>query len=193
MLEYLVIAAAVVSLFAAIAYIRSMFRGNTKPNRVTWLLWAIAPLIATAASLSSGFSWVILPVFMAGLCPLLIFAASIFTGAYWKSSAFDYICGVLSALALVLWVVTKEPNFAIVFAMASDALAAVPTINKAWRHPETESIWPYLTGLFGPAAGLATITLWSFSQYAFPIYLLAINVILVLTVFNKKIAKAFKH
>ncbi len=193
MFEYLVIAAAITSLFAAMAYIRSMFKGNTKPNRVTWLLWAIAPLIAAAASLSNGLSWAILPVFMSGFCPLLIFVASIFTKAYWKTSAFDYACGVLSALALVLWAVTKEPNVAIVFAIASDALAAVPTITKAWRYPETESIWPYATGLFGPAAGLFTITLWSFSQYAFPIYLLVINVILVATVFNKKIAAALKH
>jgi len=49
MLEYLVIVAAVMSILAASVYIRSMFVGNTKPNRVTWVMWAIAPLIATAA------------------------------------------------------------------------------------------------------------------------------------------------
>ena len=78
MLEYLVIVAAVASLLAAIVYIRSMFIGGTKPNRVTWLMWAIAPLIATVAALSNGVGWAVLPVFMAGFSPLLIFSASFF-------------------------------------------------------------------------------------------------------------------
>jgi|SRR5665647_965729 len=71
MFEYLVIIAAVSSLLAAFVYIRSMFIGNTKPNRVSWLMWAIAPLITTAAALSNGVGWAVLPVFMAGFRPFL--------------------------------------------------------------------------------------------------------------------------
>jgi bacteriorhodopsin len=78
MVEYLVIVAAVASLLAAFVYIRSMFRGGTKPNRVPWLMWAIAPLIATTAAISNGVGWAVLPVFMAGFSPILIFTVSFF-------------------------------------------------------------------------------------------------------------------
>src|SRR5665811_2568729 len=92
MFEYLVIIAAVASLLAAFVYIRSMFVGGTKPNRVTWLMWAIAPLIATAASLSNGVGWAVLPVFMAGFSPFLIFAASFFAKkAYWKPVSYTHL------------------------------------------------------------------------------------------------------
>ena len=188
MLEYLVIVAAAASLLAASVYIRSMFVGRTKPNRVTWLMWSIAPLIAAAAAFSNGVGWAVLPVFMAGFSPLMIFTASFFAKkAYWKLSTFDYFCGALSGLALVMWWLTNNPNVAIVFAVASDALASVPTIIKAWGNPETESIWPYVVGVFGGASSLVVATMWTFSAYAFPSYLIVINILVLLVIYNRQL------
>ncbi len=193
MLEYLVIVAAVASTLAAAVYIRSMFTANTKPNRVTWLMWSIAPLIAAAASFSSGVGWAVLPVFMAGFSPLMIFTASFFAKkAYWKLSSFDYFCGVLSGLALVMWWLTKEPNVAIVFAIGSDGLASIPTLKKSLTNPETESVWPFIIGVFGASSSLAVITLWTFSAYAFPIYLIVINIIILLTLYNKQLTSKLR-
>jgi len=188
MLEYLVIVAAVASLLAAIVYIRSMFIGGTKPNRVTWLMWAIAPLIATVAALSNGVGWAVLPVFMAGFSPLLIFSASFFAKkAYWKPSPFDYACGALSALAIIMWLLTKDPDVAIVFAMASDALASIPTLAKSWTNPETESVWPFIVGVFGAASSLVVATIWTFAEYAFPSYLIIVNVMVLLALYKKQL------
>ncbi len=193
MYEYLVFATAVASTTAALVYIRSMFTGNTKPNRVTWLMWSIAPLIAAAASLSNGVGWAVLPVFMAGFSPLMIFTASFFAKkAYWKLSTFDYFCGVLSGLALVMWWLTKEPNVAIVFAIGSDALASIPTLKKSLTNPETESVWPFIIGVFGASSSLVVITYWTFSAYAFPIYLIIINIIILLTLYKKQLTSKLK-
>jgi len=191
MFEYLVFAAAAATLLAAFVYIRSMFRGGAKPNRISWLMWAIAPFIATAAAVTNGVGWSVLPVFMAGFSPLLIFTASFLTKkAYWKLSTFDYVCGALSALALLLWYETKDPNVAIVFAIASDGIATIPTLAKAWRHPETESVWPFITGMFGASSSLAAATLWTFSEYAFPAYLLIANFMVLAAVYSKKLGPA---
>ncbi len=187
MFEYLVFVAAAGSIAAAIVYIRSMFKGNTKPNRVTWLMWMIAPFIATAASLSSGAGLVALPIFAAGFSPLLIFLASFFSKkAYWKLVAFDYVCGILSAIALALWRVTSNPNTALIFAIISDALAAIPTLLKAWRNPETESAWPYIIGILSPMTSYLAATAFTFPQLAFPTYLIAINALLLLPLMRRK-------
>src|SRR5512136_1134710 len=104
MLEYLVFVAAFATLLATFVYIRSMFKGSARPNRMSWLMWSIAPFIATAAAVSNGVSWAALPVFMSGLSPFLIFTASFVSKkAHWTLVSFDYICGVLSGLALGLW------------------------------------------------------------------------------------------
>ena len=188
MLEYLVFVAALATLLAAFVYIRSMFRGGAKPNRVSWLMWAAAPFIATGAAVSSGVGWSVLPVFMAGFSPLLIFAASFLTKkAYWKPSSFDYTCGILSGLALILWYFTKDPVVAIVFSILSDGLATVPTMTKAWRYPETESVWPFATGVFGALSSLVAATTWNFAAFAFPSYLLIANVMVLFAIYGKKL------
>jgi len=192
MFEYLVIIAAIASLLAAFVYIRSMFVGGTKPNRISWLMWAIAPLIATAAALSNGVGWAVLPVFMAGFSPFLIFTSSFFAKkAYWRLSTFDYVCGVLSAIALIMWWLTQNPNVAIVFAIASDALASIPTLTKAWANPETESVWPFIIGVFGATCSLAVATLWIFSEYAFPAYLIIINIMVLIALYSKQLIAQF--
>ncbi len=187
MLEYFVIVAAFASLLAAFVYIRSMFKGQTKPNRVTWLMWSIAPFIATAASVSTGVSWAVVPVFMSGLSPFLIFISSFLKKkAYWKISSFDYLCGISAIIALILWYLTKEPNLAIIFAIVSDGSAALPTLAKAWRNPETESAWPFTVGIFSPITSFIVAATWTFSELAFPIYLISINILLVFSVTKKK-------
>jgi hypothetical protein len=192
MLELLVFAAAIASLIAAGLYIRAMIKGQTRPNRVTWLMWSIAPFIATAAEIYSGVTWAVIPVFMTGFAPFLIFCASFFTKAYWKLCRFDYFCGGISALALVLWVVTMEPVLSIILAIAADAIASIPTLKKAYRNPETESVWPFITGIFNAVAALVVAVTWSFTEISFPIYLLAINILLVLVVHRIRPALKFQ-
>jgi hypothetical protein len=188
MLEYLVFVAAFATLLATFAYVRSMFKGGAKPNRVSWLMWSIAPFIATAAAISNGVGWAALPVFMSGFSPFLIFSASFVSKkAYWTLASFDYVCGVLSGLALALWYVTKDPNVAIVFAIASDGLASIPTFTKAWIYPETEYAWPFIVGVFNASTSFVASTMWTFSAYAFPAYLMVINILLFFSVYKKKL------
>jgi hypothetical protein len=193
MLEYIVLVAAFFSLLSVSIYIRSMLKGGCKPNRISWLMWAIAPLIATAAAISSGVTWAVIPVFMSGFGPVLVFIASFaIKKSYWKLTRFDYTCGILSALALILWYVTKDANVAILFSILSDGLASIPTLTKAWAHPETESGWPYIIGLFNSFTAFVVITAVTFSQIGFPVYLLVMNTMLCLSVYNKKISAWFK-
>jgi hypothetical protein len=186
MLEYLVFVAAFASLLAAAAYIRSMFKGNTLPNRVTWIMWSLhthaTPLqfpTALKGSTYRVYGW---------FCPLLIFISSFFTRkAYWALSKLDYLCGVLSGFALVFWYITQEPNLAIALAITSDAFAAFPTLIKTWRNPQTESVWPYLIGIFSPLTSFAAASAWNFSELAFSVYLTIMNCLLVTSVYHKKL------
>ncbi len=191
MLEFLVLVAASASTLAALAYIRSMFSGGAKPNRVTWFMWSIAPFIAASAAVSSGVGWAVVPVLMSGISPFLIFAASFFyKGAYWKLSRFDSAFGVMSALSLVFWYLTENPNVAIVFAIASDALAGAPTVVKAWRNPETESLWPYTIGIFSPLTSFLVAPAFTFSQVAFPAYLIMVNLLVLAVCLRKGMPKS---
>lgn len=190
MIQYIVLLGAVAQLFGVALYIKDMIMGKAKPNRVTWLMWAVAPLIGAAAAFSNGVTWAAVPVFMAGFGPLLILVFSFFSPkSYWKLEIFDYACGFFSLLALILWAIMKDPVIAIVFAILSDGTAAVPTLVKSWHHPETESGALYLISFLGISTGFLAIKSWVFSEYGFLVYLAIINTFLVFAIFRPKIFK----
>lgn len=192
MFQYLVIAGAAAELIGILFYVRDTIRGNTQPNRVSWLMWAVASLIGTAASLSAGIRWAVLPVFMAGFGPLLVLTASFVNPkAYWKLEIFDYLCGTFSILALVLWAITREPLVAILFAILSDGFAAIPTLIKCWQHPETESAGPYITGFFNVLTSFFAMKAFDLTNLALPTYFVIINLILAIAVYKKQIINIF--
>ena len=190
MLQFLVFVGALATSIGAIAYIRGTLAGLTKPNKITWLMWSIAPLIAFSAGLSDGVGWAVLPVFTAGFFPLVIFLVSFINpSAYWKLQVSDYICGFFSVLALILWAVTKNPNIAIALAIISDGFAGAPTLIKAWQYPETESGLLYLASIFSALTGLLAVKNWMFSEYAFNVYLVSMGILLTVAVYRKKFFK----
>ena len=73
--NWVYVGSAIGALGAAV-YLRDTLRGTTKPNRVTWLLWAIAPLLAAGVEFDEGIGLRALPTFMIGFMPLLVFAGS---------------------------------------------------------------------------------------------------------------------
>ena len=187
MLLYLVFVGAAAQIFGDFYYIKNTLWGKTRPNRVTWFMWAAGPLVAAQAALSAGVGWATVPVFAAGLCPLLVFIASFANKkSYWKLGVFDYLCGFFSILALVLWAVTKEPAIAIVLAIVSDLFACVPTILKSWNHPETESGLTHIAGLFNALTSFTAITVWNFTACAFPVYLALANFFLIISVYRHR-------
>ena len=99
----------------------------------------------------------------------------------------DYVCGFLSASALILWAITNEANIAIIFAIASDGLATFPTLIKSWKRPESESVIAYTTGLFNALTSFAAIKLWAFSELAYPVYLVIANALLIFAIMQRKI------
>lgn len=172
MLQYLVILGAIVNITGSSLYIREIFQGKTKPNKMTWLMWSIAPFIATVAALSNGVRWAVVPVFVSGFVPFLIFLASLVNKkAYWKLERFDYVCGLFSVLALMLWAITRHASIAIVFAILSDGFAGLPTLIKSWKYPDTETAEAYAAGLFSALTSFFALKAFNFSELAFPIYL----------------------
>ncbi|NTV55279.1 MAG: hypothetical protein HGA16_02150 [Candidatus Moranbacteria bacterium] len=188
MLQYLVFVGVFVNVIGASAYIRDTLRGETQPNRVTRLLWSVSTFTAAFAALQDGVGLAALPVFASGFIPLLIFLASFVNPkAYWELHVFDYACGFFSVLALVLWYVTKEPAVAIVFAIVSDGFALIPTLVKSWKFPESESVIAYVTGLFSALTSFAAMKTWSFSELAFPTYLVISCLSLIYAIERKRV------
>jgi hypothetical protein len=189
--HWLVIISAAISFSGAAVYIRDMKRGKSKPNLVTWGLWAFAPLIATGAAFSANADlWATLRIFISGFSPLLVFLAAFFVKqGYWKLSKFDYVCGALSLVALGVWILADSPILAILLAAIADLFATIPTILKAWKYPETETLYTYFVGIFAASIIIPAIPIWNIENAAFQIYLLVANTTMFFIVLRGRMLK----
>ena len=171
-----VIIGTLIGAVGSLAYLIDTVKGKVKPNRVSFLLWSIAPFIAFAAQIKQGVGLESLMTFSTGFLPLTVFIASFVNKeAEWKLTKFDLICGALSIIGLILWLITKVGNVAIFFSIVADGLAAVPTLVKAYKYPDTEMAWPWLATVFGVVLTLLTLSEWTFANSAFIVYILIVN------------------
>ncbi len=191
--HWLVLLSVLVSFSGSVPYIRDTLAGRTKPNRVTWFMWAVAPLLGAVAAVSAhADGWSTVRTFVAGLVPLLIFIASFVNPkSYWQLTTFDFACGVSAVLGLVLWQVAESPRLAILFLAIADIFACIPTIMKAWTYPETETGITYFAGLVSVLLVIPAIPVWNIENSAFPLYLLVANFFLFATSYRIRIKRYF--
>jgi len=192
--EQIVYIGVVISLIGYYFYFKNIFKGTTKPNLVSWFLWMLGPFVGTFLQIKAGANLSFLPVFIAGLGPLIVIIVSIFNKkSYWKITLFDIICGLFSVLALVIYILTHNFGISILFAILSDLLASIPTLIKSWKFPETETASVYFVGIFTNVLGILVITNWIFPIYSFGIYLILMNIVMTYFIYRKKIYRFFSY
>jgi len=174
-----VIIGTIIGALGSLAYLLDTIKGKVKPNRVSFLLWSIAPFIAFAAQIKQGVGLEALMTFSTGFLPITTFIASFVNKkAEWKVTRFDLVCGFLSIVGLILWLITKVGNIAIFFSIVADGLASVPTIIKSYKYPDTELAWPWIATTFGVILTLLTLKELTFANSGFIVYILIVDTLI---------------
>ena len=189
--QYIVYISLFTSTFAGYFYIRDTLHGTTKPNRASWTIWFVAPIIASIISFTKGGGISALPVFMAGFIPFLVILASFWNkNAYWKLGILDYICFFFALFSVAAWIFLQEGVLATICAILADFIAFIPTYIKSWRAPETETLSSYYSGSFNALLSISTLSAVTFNTAGFAIYLLFGNLLEVFIVlFRRKLTK----
>lgn len=182
-----VFAGALLGLIGSIRYAVAITRGNVRPNLVTWSLWASAPLIGFLAQLDSGVGLPAMMTLAAGTGPLLVIITSLIARRHYAHlSIVDLVCAGVAVAALGVWLGLGKAPLAVFFAVSADAVAALPTLIKAWRHPDSENIFFYVLVGIGATITLMTIQAWTPQAWAFAVYQLSICVILVVLIATRR-------
>jgi hypothetical protein len=170
--ESLSVLGACLGLSAGLLYAVAAWRGSVVPNRVTWSLWTVIPLIIFAASVSKGAGLQSLFSLAAGLGPgvVVLVILSRHNVSHWKVSRLDLCCCILSLLAIGLWIITRDGDYAIGLSLVADASAAFPTVVKAYKEPSSESAIAYVLFMVGAVAVLLATKHWTWANVAFPLY-----------------------
>ena len=174
--EGFAIIGAIVGSLGGLYYLYETIVGKAQPNRVTWLLWGIFPMVIFVAQKAQGIEGLAWTSFVAGFTPLLIVAASLFNRkAYWKSEPRDYFLMAAAIVGIILWAITDEPNLALLFSLLADMLAGIPTLIKSYRHPQSESWIAYAISTFGFGISLLSVQTYNLENAAFVAYIFVMN------------------
>ncbi len=175
MLQFFGIVSGLLAIIGSIPYIRDILKGTTKPERASWLIWAVLGFIAFFSQLSSGASD---SLWMTGMqtlevCVIFILAVKFGVGGLVRR---DIVALACAGAGLFLWYFTNNAAAALFIVIAIDAVGAALTVYKAYKDPasETFSTW-LLAGMSGVFASLAVGRL-DFILLAYPFYIFIINV-----------------
>lgn len=120
-------------------YLVDIVHGETRPNKVSFVLWTMTTCIAAVATHEEkGWSFPTIALCMAVLSMTSITILAFAGYGYAKRQKTDIVALVLGIVAIVGWLVSGEPMVAIAFSIGADICATVPTIEKAWKEPFTE-------------------------------------------------------
>ena len=185
----LVIISTLLLLWGGYAYFRDTLAGRTKPNRVSWFLWALAPLVSFSAAFSVDADiWASVRVLVGGVVPGVIFLGSFFNRkSYWKLTWFDWFCGGLSLTALLFWQLASSPLIAVLLATAANTFASIPTFIKAWNFPETETRLIFINSFLSAVLIIPAIPVWNIANSAFQIGLMLTTGAFLVAVYRKNL------
>jgi hypothetical protein len=172
------VSALVVNLIGYVPYFRGIFRGEVKPQRITWGIWTILTSIAFVNQVANGGGWSSLFFGSTTLLVVLVFLSSFKYGVGGKSKL-DIGVLIAATVLLVAWIITKNTTTSTYIAIAIDAIGALPTIIKAYKQPETEA---YLQWFMAALAGMFSFLAVGgsgFVLYAYPLYVIIFNALIV--------------
>jgi hypothetical protein len=158
-------------------YIRRVMQRRVRPHIVTWALWALGPYIAFAAQISEHVGLPALLTFIVAFNPtVVVFLLLRHPERRWQVSMFDIVCAALALAGLGLWIHYSTAVYAVLFAVAADALAAIPTYRKVLTDPTSESWLLYACLTVSSCITLATIKTWSLTSAGFAAYLAVLGI-----------------
>lgn len=180
------------ALISPVVYARAILKGEAKPHRTTRLVLLIITALATASLFAQHDRVAIWLAGVSTLQSILIFGLSIKRGmGGWAKT--DLICLAIALIGIALWKTTDNPTLALYCSIGADFTGMVPAIIKTFRFPETE-IWQFFfLDVLAAAFSMLALKAWGVQDFAYPIYIFAINLLMTGLVLRPKTYKPVKQ
>lgn len=171
------IASGILLFLGNVPYLYSIYRGKTRPNRVSWWVWTAISLLLVSSSAAMGVGaslW--LPV--SQLASQLLIALHTFKYGEGGWQRLDRFCLAGAILSLLLWWRTQVPLVALLLNVGMDAIGALPTLRKVYFAPQSENRLFWL--IFWAASGLNLLAVDQWTVAAiYPLYLFGLGAMVV--------------
>ena len=168
-----------IGILAVFPYIYGILKGSSHPHRVSWAIWSFISLVTLTSYISAGAHWSALLAVAAALNNFVIFFLALKFGTG-GTSIQDRIALAIAVIGIILWVITRQAAFGLVFALCADFVGLILTLKKTHKDPNSESALSWGMAVIASTFGLLAVHTYNFSQTIYPIYAIASGLCLFL-------------
>lgn len=170
-----------------IPYIRDIVRGQTRPHRGTWLVWAVLAIVVYVSQRADGASWSLPMAGAQALLTTVIFVLAIRRGEG-GLSATDAVLTAMAAAGVVGWMASDQPIVATASVMVVDLLAVAMMTPKTYRDPGSETLASFALASLGGALAAGAVESPRAALLMYPLYFCAVNAAIALLIHRRRAA-----
>ena len=166
--------AGIIGLAGFVPYLVSAWRGATRPDRGTWVVWSVVSSVLAASYVSTGARqtmWVPLG-YALGATAIAVLALTKGEGSWTRV---DLACLAAAGVSLMLWGLSGNPMTALVMSIVVDLFGAIPTLRAVRHDPSSESGVAWAIFLLANALNLLALSTLSVEHVLYPAYLFALS------------------
>ncbi len=176
----LTVIAGVLFLLGFVPYIYSILKGQSKPAKASWVIWAILDTITLAAMYAKNAvnGQIIGAVIGAWIIVVLAF---LYGKPGWTK--LDKYCLGGAALGIALWVAFNDPVWGIVVSNAVVFLGAFPTYKPAWNDPWREDKFAWTLFWLSCVFAILAIPAWTLEDATQPVVFFVVESIMMYIIY----------
>jgi hypothetical protein len=142
------IIAVVLTFIGYIPYIKDTFAKKTTPHIYSWFLWGFLNMVIFGLQISDGAGAGAYVTLVAGLLCFVVLFGGLKQKTKQDITKSDTIFLILSFVAMLIWIVAKQPLLSALLATTIDAFGFAPTVRKSWNKPHSETLFFYFLNTF---------------------------------------------
>jgi len=181
------------TLWAFIPYIRSIYRGKTKPHVFSWVIWGSTTFIVFLAQMADGGGLGAWPIGVSGIISMGVAWLAFQQHNNFTISRLDWFLFLIAIAAIPIWYLTQNPLWAVIILTTIDVIGFGFTFKKGYYKPFEESLTFY--SIMTVRNGLAILALehYSTTTVLFPAALALVAIVFIgMVVVRRKLqGKAF--
>jgi hypothetical protein len=180
--------AVIIGIVSYIPYLRDCFKGKTKPNLFTWIVWGIITGVVFFAQIVSGAgagAWILGVTLIIDI--IIVFFA--LKNSKNQLNLIDSICFILALIAIIIWAVTSVALYAILLLIIADALGFFITFKKTYVRPFEETLSTYAFSAVKHFLSFLALESVTPTTVLYPLYLVIVNVIFVIFIQHMRKSK----
>ncbi|OGE31002.1 hypothetical protein A2631_04955 [Candidatus Daviesbacteria bacterium RIFCSPHIGHO2_01_FULL_44_29] len=186
MKELIGIIAVILTIIGHGFYILDILKNKTKPHVFSWIIWAVMTIIAFLGQWQKGGgagSWTTAAT---GLMTILIAILAFKKGSKDITRSDKFFFGG-ALLAIIPWILTKDPTLSVIIITLIDVSAAVPTLRKTIKSPRSETFMTYFLNIFRHGLSILALERLNLATFLFPTALFFVNLTIALVILKHKL------